>query len=292
VSDPRTAKQALELNQVREFLCGARVPYTRVERGDDPPDLVVHREGSLPLGIEVTEYHPQDQRVAFEKRWKEFQDAIDPLLEVRPLLAGIGIHLSFHDPRVPQHRYHYALALEVVRCTEFVRQEGWDGARPLSLSFLDMGEQRLDRLDQDDWILGAADWPELKEHVSHLDIVDHHVLYRLPISSYQADTAGCSPSADALRRILDGKEYAIRKAIKRGRYAPAGPLWLLVVANNVNDLSSFAFADGGLKGALDSSGFDFQASVFQEVWMSEACGPGRALRLYPWDGLGTALAES
>jgi hypothetical protein len=285
VSDPRVAKQDLELNQVRAFLRGAGVPYTRLERGGDPPDVVVHRDGSPPFGIEVTEYHPQEGRVAVQTRWEQFRETIDPLVAAQPLLAGVQISLTFRDPLIPQRRHHAALAGEVVRCAVFLRQGGWEGPRPRSLYFLDMGRRRFDRIDTDDWIFSAADWPELATHVSQLDLRHHPAIpYPLPISNYQAQAAWCSPSGDALRDALDRKEAAVRAAVDQGRYAPGEPLWLLVVANNLNDISSFAFADERFKEALDDSGFDFQASVFQEVWMSEGCGPRRALQLHPWGG--------
>jgi hypothetical protein len=291
VSDPRAAKQERELNQVGEFLRRARVPYTCLERGGDPPDVVVHRNESSPLGIEVTEYHPQDGRVGVQTRWEQFREVLDPLLAARPLLAGVQISLTFHDHSVPKRSHHASLAREVVRCAEFVRQCGWEGTRHRSLYFLDTGGQHFDRIGPDEWIFSAADWPELAAHVNQLELRYYGVLYPLPISNYPVEGAWCSPSADALRASLDRKEAAVRAAIDQGRYAPGWPLWLLIVANNPNDISSFAFADEGLKEALDSSGFDFQASVFQEVWMSEGCGPKRVLRLHPWGGLGTAPVE-
>ncbi|WP_206108131.1 hypothetical protein, partial [Paludisphaera soli] len=59
MSDPRRQKieLELELEQARNFLGGAGSPHVSVEPGSDPPDVVVHREGSPPIAVEVTEYH-------------------------------------------------------------------------------------------------------------------------------------------------------------------------------------------------------------------------------------------
>jgi len=121
-----------------------------------------------------------------------------------------------------------------------------------------------------------------------LDLRYHDLTCPLPVTSYQAQAAWCSPCNEALRLVLDRKDGAIRTAIADGRISAIGPLWLLIVANNPNDISSFAFASAELKIAIDACGFDFEASVFQEVWMLDGCHSGRVQRLYPWESIRSA----
>lgn len=283
MADPRPGKQDLELRQVSAFLRAVRIPYVRLERGPDPPDVAAHRNGDGPLWIEVTEHHPQNERVAVQKRWGQFQETIHPLIAAQPLLTGVHISLSFRDSLVPSRHRHAALANEAVRCALSARQDGWEGPGRRSICFLGAVMQQV---GENDWVLPAAAWPELAAHVSQLELRYYPGLHEpLFSSNFQAQGAWSSPTGETLRDVLDRKETAMRAAIDQGRHTLGGPLWLLLVANNLSDMSSFAFASDRLKDALDDSGFDFGTSVFQEIWMLEGCGAGRARRLHPWDGL-------
>ena len=61
MSDPAPPNKDLELKPGPYVPPGSgHLLDTSLERGADPPDIVVYRDGNPPLGIEVTEYHPQD----------------------------------------------------------------------------------------------------------------------------------------------------------------------------------------------------------------------------------------
>ena len=65
---------------------------SRIEKGPDPPDVIVRGDGSSSLGIEVTEYHPERNRVGMETRAGQFRRTLDTLVETRPSLRkGAGI---------------------------------------------------------------------------------------------------------------------------------------------------------------------------------------------------------
>ena len=223
----------------------------------------------------------------YRMRYDRFKGTVTSLLESRPHLNGIQISLSFHDHRVPTLRDHGKLAAEVIRCVEFVRQSGLGRkGGPSLLCFLDITWRGSGAVGAWPPLIG----PYLRQHVSQLDLHQYHISHPLLISCWQAQGDWCSPSADALRAALEKKQDDVRKAVDQSRYTPDGPLWLLVVANNLNDISSFAFTDDKrLKDAVNGSGFDFQASVFEEVWMLEGCGDGRAHATPPVGGLAARL---
>jgi hypothetical protein len=84
--------------------------------------------------------------------------------------------------------------------------------------------------------------------------------------------------------LLEDKDERIREATRAGKYLKAESLlWLLIVSNTREDLSSWIFGDWQLKQPVDHSGFDFSNSPFDEVWLMDQAAGGRSHRIYPWD---------
>jgi hypothetical protein len=286
VSDNRPSKLALEQKQVEDFLRAAGIAHSRIERGGDPPDVLVYFDEGVPLGIEITEYHPEQGRAAAQKRWSQLLETLESLRADVASLHGVKINVTFRDPELPPHRYHTALAQELIRCVKDQAQAGLEVGDYREICFVNWPLDRPLKKSSDGWLYGAETWQLLSEHLTLVELKRWRwpILDPIPISNYQTQTGWCTPNSGALRSALEKKEADLRVAIQQGRYRPVEPLWLLIIANNPNDISSFAHGSTRLREAVDDSGFPFAGSVFQEVWMSDAFGHQPPHRLYPREG--------
>ena len=258
--------------------------FQSLEDGQDPPDVRVLRNGSPPLDIEVREYHPDVDRVGMEKRARQFLDILDGLVQQQALLKGVHFNVTFRKPGIPQHRHYAPISQEAIRCTEYAIHQGWIGQKTVKFSVQDFVKSNTFLCLPPSWIvLPAGDWPVLFRHVDALEVFQIQFDGYLPSSCYQAQTAYCSPYAAAFSALLNDKHGSVHEAIQAGRFSKASsPLWLLLVSNTAGDLSSEIFGDWQLKQSVADCGFDFENSLFDEVWlMSEAEG-GRSQRLHPW----------
>jgi hypothetical protein len=257
---------------------------SRLGDGPDPPDVHVFREGLPTLDIEVREYHPASDRVAMEERARELREILDGLIGRLPSLKGVAVRLLVQDAKMPRRSRQRAIAEELVRCIESVLSRGWVSGGRFELSFLNhvkpgtYDEDVIGSLD-----LSAKEWPLVAEHMRQVDLHLTAFDYFFPSGVYQAQSAFCSPRDDAFRSILEGKERRLDNAIRKGRYSKGeSPLWLLIPVNVSNDLSSFVFNNVRLKQSIDECGFDFQSSVFDEVWLTDETGGGKSQCVHPW----------
>jgi hypothetical protein len=283
VSDLEGAQAEREHKQVRAFLANLGIAYTTLTSGNDPPDVIVHR-GNMPLiEIEVTEYHPEDDRVGIEKRWQQLRDLLYSTIKEHAQLKGASITPIFRDAKLPQRRHHPAIAESLLACAEHLLNQGWAGSERLRVVFgdcVDRGSYR--QIGPRQLVLPAKEWPVLAKHVSVIYMQFISWNGYLPVNNPQAQTAWCSPYPAAFLEILERKESKIRSAIHTGKYSKGdGPLLLLIVSNVPGDLSSSIFGDEHLEQAIRESGFDFEGSVFDEIWLMEAHS-GQSQCLFPW----------
>jgi hypothetical protein len=281
VSDSRLAKIQREQDQVHAFLNGRGIAFDRLDEGPDPPDVIAHRDGLPPLGIEITEYHPEGDRVGMEDRARQFRGTFDDLIARLPSLKGIAVSVVFKDARIPSLRRHEDIANEILRCMLYLSRPARIEFSGIKLSFQDDSPRPLGH----HWsALPAQEWPVLAKYVSSLELNGFSHDYHLPCSCRQAQAAFSSPFAAAFSSLLEGKAERICKATQRERYKKSNsPLWLLIVSNRRNDLGSHIWGDPHLRTAIEESGFDFVESPFNEVWlMAEVLG-GKSQRLYPWE---------
>lgn len=280
VSDTNPEKTQRELDQVRAFLRLQRMDYEAIERGPDPPDVIVRRVGALPLGIEITAYHPDEDRMGLEKRSGQFRDVLYDMIRESPKLKSVLIQIFFHDGKAPRANRHSPVGAEMVRCVEYAVDQGWVGEAPRKISFVDGWYDTGDH-----WIiLPSAEWPLLAESVDLIQVSRMSWDGYFPSHDFSAQAAYSSPYPEAFYRLLAKKEAAIRDAIQSKKYVQGeGPLWLLILSNIQGDLASHIFAEAWLREAVEDSGFDFGHSVFEAVWLMDVQGDGRSQRLYPWE---------
>jgi hypothetical protein len=246
---------------------------------------MVLRDGEPPIAIEVTEYDPEEGRVGVEIRWHKFRETIEKRLREYSSLKGVLVSPVFCDSSIPGKNVQQAIADELVRCADWVLNEGRVGGEKLTIEFSPVVLPGTAHSINHHWctLLSASDWPVLEKYVSVLHITRLPWDYHLPTHNPQAQSAWISLYPQALREPLDQKEDAVCRAIQARRYTKGpGPLWLLIVSNTARDLSSWVFGDETLKGVLDKTGFDFERSVFDRIWLLDASSPGRSQCLYPW----------
>jgi hypothetical protein len=285
MSDPRPEKKAREKGQVRAFLGSRLLSFKGIEEGQDPPDVQVIQDGFPALNIEITEYHAEVGRVGIEKRWRQLAETIYDLIKQRPALKGVSADPIFLDHRIPSRIHHGEIACELLRCAEFVLDHGWLEIGNRKLSFQSWVSTGLCYPITPSWtVLPASEWPTLAKHVSAVTVSKIDFAGFLPSNNPQAQSAYSSPYAGAFLSLLEEKEDSIRRAIRTGKYAKSNSaLLLLIVCNTRGDLSSEIFGDWQIKPSLDECGFDFQNSVFDEIWLMDEIGGGKSQRLHPWD---------
>lgn len=283
MSNHEGAQVVQEQELVCAFLANLGIASLGLTRGSDPPDVIVHRRSKPSIEVEVTEYHPEDDRVGMEKRWQQMRDLLYLEVKKHPQLKGVSISVIFRDRRVPRQCHHPAIAESLFACAEFLLQQGWIGPERLKVYFGDYVDRGFYRqIGPRQLVLSSKEWPVLGRHVTALYIRSASWNGHFPVSNPQAQTAWCSPYSAAFLEILERKEWKIRNAIESGRYSKGeGPLLLLIVSNVPGDLSSSIFGDEHLERVIRESGFDFEGSIFDEIWLMEAYS-GESQCLFPW----------
>ncbi len=86
--------------------------------------------------------------------------------------------------------------------------------------------------------------------------------------------------------IFDDKDSKVREVLHDiKRFPPDVPLWLIIISDVVNDMTSHLFPSSkedrdDLFRAIHESGYDLTASPFTEVWLYAASGRLK-LRFFP-----------
>jgi hypothetical protein len=151
------------------------------------------------------------------------------------------------------------------------------------LVFIDSAEHGLCEPSYPNWLhLSGKQWPILASYLNTVTVSRIPYEVYLPCNSGQAQTAWVSPSSDAWDSLLAAKNLDVQKKVDSGKYSKEDrELWLLVVGDRSNDLSSTLIMGQELKDTLDRCSFDFNMSNFDRVWaLSESSGIAQCI--YPW----------
>ncbi len=281
MSAPNPTNIQEELEQARMFLSARQMEFLDVAPGNNPPDVIVTRERMPPLEIEVTKYHPEEDRVGMELRASQIREALNGLIRQSPNLKGISVGVHYQDLRMPKARDHTSIASEIVRLIEYAVANGLvvEGNR----KFCVVPDPVLNRISNF-FFLPAADWPLLAKHVSVVYLSRFPFDYYLPSNNTYAQSGYCSPFPEAFQSIFSAKEAKIRRAIKHKTYARCdSPLILLIPCNIRGDQRSYIYGSDLLRDSVEECGFDFASSHFDEIWLMDLCGGGRSQCLYPWE---------
>jgi hypothetical protein len=268
---------------VKAFLAGL-TDYTSIECRERP-DFVVRRDTASDFALEVTEYHQEVEDLgiptsAFEARWwKELEPLLEQERKARPTLEDVVAHLQFHGPELPKKGVQPKLASELVRLVERVASEVM--VQDIEVVFATRDTIATVGTNWGDCLfLANEDWPLASRCLNMLRVSRRTGLKGLPWICQNVAAAWIAPSEDEFRRVLEGK------ALKAQGYSLGGrPLWLLIVCEVHGDLQSHVFPRNDfdlaqLEETLQATGFDFQHSPFNEVWLFSAFS-GTRLRLYP-----------
>ena len=286
----RRPQAQIELGQGTALLDGIGMHPTRIRNGPDPPDVVAEFDNFPAISIEITEYHPGNDRVGMELRWNQLRYSIDEVIKRRPHWKGMGITLYFQDPLIPQQHFHHRIVDDLIRCVDHIGRLGWVSGLRRRVLFRD--EELKPPLPETmhEWgFLPSADWPAFSLHIKQIDLVQESYSYYLPVSAFEPQTAWCSPFAAAFRAIIKRKDALIERAIKTGKYSELSPnLWLLIITNSPKDMESHIFADPSLPYIAAECLEVFTSSYFDKIWLMDHSRPHRLQLLHPYADIPTS----
>jgi hypothetical protein len=295
-----SAKKANECNQVTRFLQSRGVQYRDLE-ASERPDFWLTLIGGRRVAIELTEYRPREPmhgrstRSDVEARWyRGLWQCIDGLRRQKPSLKHSCARLRFHDPELPGKRTHAQIAESVVELVETVAAQRTIDATDFQIAFqaaeaianwrapiCEMFPGRKCYYLAARATLGAPgaqlflvreEWPELSPILASIDVLRTPYAAWPPWNCPDIQGAWSDPSGREFRAILRDKQEKARK------YRLSGTsLWLLIVCDVPDDVSSHIFPENGddltrLHDAIADSAFVFEASPFAEVWLfSQFC---------------------
>lgn len=259
----------------------------------DPPDIRVSHNGSPILNLELTEYHIDDDQVATNARWaKDLWPRVDALRRREAALSGILGFVVFSDNKLPSLRRQDSdqFAGELVRLAGQVSQELL-ATDKLKISFSPRTDPARPPFIKPGWcLLPNEDWPLISQHlvvVTFKRVLDQRVLDQWPRwTCLQTDAGWTQMTSGRFRRIFDDKDSKVRKACQHvQRFPPGVPLWLVIVCDMLNDMTSHLFPTNKedreeLFRAMRESGYDFSSSAFTEIWLYSDFS-GHKLRLFP-----------
>lgn len=273
-------KKKREKLQVERFLEARGFEHLSVEPELEPngwPDQWIRIGDAADIAVEVTEYRPRVKvgkkadRSTIQARCDE---SLLPKIHDYKIqfeeLHDIQACLYFKDRDLAPKHEHAKIAKEVVRfALQYSSKARTD--KDVQLPLFPRGD--LDRLPPGG--VAEEDWPGLRKRIARI------VLRRRPGIKWPTWTCpgvNCSfisPSSQEFDAILKGK------ALQAGGHNPtAHPLWLLIVSDVPNDISSHIFPRYDheselLQNAVTGCKFDFAHSPFAEVWLtSDESGNG------------------
>jgi hypothetical protein len=277
----QSQKFVRESEQVRKFLLARQTPFLDLKPGNDPPDVLVLCDAGMAIHIEVSEYHPEDDRVGAEKRWMLFSKEYLQIAKSSDL-KGVMCHIGFADGQLHISRDHKALAKQLIDCIQCLIAKRFLELGRLELEFVDDLAFGVEEFDGRHLSLSSRQWPILRNYLSMVIVECCPIDYVLPCCNYQTETAWCSASADHFMTILQSKEKKIANGVGAGRFSPErSELVLLVMVDTQFDLASMASDCEGLRSELVEKGFDFEKSGFSSIWIMPDRTDGRPWRVHP-----------
>ncbi|MFO1429551.1 MAG: hypothetical protein U1F76_05330 [Candidatus Competibacteraceae bacterium] len=191
-----------------------------------------------------------------------------------------------HD-RLPAKKHHKTLAAEFVQLAELLMLRLAENGQRIKVSFNRSDKISPSRLIQRGWEwLPKEEWPTLAMHVSWVRVDRMDQVSWPPWDCPQIDTGFAYYSEVEFRRIFECKQKKVRDAMAEGKFdASLGPLWLLIVCDNRDDITSHIYPTDSsdieqLREVVAASEFNFQDSPFQQVWLFSRL-LGAKYRLFP-----------
>jgi len=117
------AQEQEERFYLDKFLDALGLHADSIDRGADPPDLVLTESGRA-IAVEVKGFHSAatgdagHPRRAVEEEWDALRETISTARRAHPELDSINCHLSFRGLLVPPRRQHVAFADELIRLVQ------------------------------------------------------------------------------------------------------------------------------------------------------------------------------
>jgi hypothetical protein len=237
----------------------------------------------------LTEYHVDERKVATTKRWAtELWPRIDAIRRTNAELGDIYGFVVFSDQILPSLRKPEAdqFATEIVALAVQVGRP-LDVGRERKISFLPRADALKYPFIPPVWqLLPKEDWPTASKHIEAV------TFRKLPLPTWerwtcpQTDAGFTNIAATQFRSILEEKDRKVREVLEdTQRFPPDVPLWLVIIADMMNDLTSHLFPTNDedrteLLGAIRNAGYDFRSSSFEAVWLYSDFSRSK-LRLFP-----------
>jgi hypothetical protein len=218
---------------------------------------------------------------------------VDELRRNQVTLQGIYGFVVFSDNKLPPLRRQEAdqFADELVTLAAQISQ-ALGAAGELKISFLPRADlERLPFTLPGLRLFPNEDWPLIPQHlgaVTFTRIPDRWPRWACP----QTDAGYTQMQSGRFRRIFDEKDLKAREASQDvQRFPPGVPLWLVIVSDLMNDLTSHLFPTNRedtqeLFRSMRESRYDFSSSAFAEIWLYSEFSHQK-LRLFPAPPSGT-----
>ncbi|WP_148597528.1 hypothetical protein [Aquisphaera giovannonii] len=254
----------------------------------DPPDVCVRRDGKTILVVEVTAYHSGNAQVRASDKWNNrLWPKIDDLRRQEAILKGIMGSVAFKDInalRLNQEQYS-TLATEIVELARSISPNLDDHER-VKATFAETADTAPVSIIDPRWLqVSAKLLPLAAKSLLSVTYSKHPVDWQ-PWSCPQIDAGWSKVSAEKFRSILEEKSAKVWKnSGDPSRYPPGASSWLLIICDEVNDMSAHVFpsdsvARTALLQTIANCGFDFEKSPFNEIWLFSEFRQSK-LRLFP-----------
>jgi hypothetical protein len=226
--------------------------------------------------------------VAANSQWNvRLWPKIEELMKQEPSLKDIHAFVAFSGsevPSLPKPQFE-GLATELVKLAGQVGPTLAD-AEELKISFMSRSSGSSLPGIRPGWgFLPSEDWPLSAKHIAAVTFMRFpHGWHRWQCP--QADTGWTRQTTGKFRDIFIGKEEKVRRVLhETTRFVPGVPIWLVIVSDRNNDMTSHLFPTSRedreeLFAMIEASNYDFMKSPFDQVWLYADFGQLK-LRLFP-----------
>lgn len=269
------SKQRREKQHVERFLKAVGIDCTALERGADPPDVIVTTNDSR-IALEVTEYHTRRDgkpaRTAFQSNWNRLWQEIDRE-RIQRSLKGVHCRIDLRNEHLPSKTRTADFVHELVCVVE--RATGRMAGSELTVNLLPANVQQWCPTTAGEIVESSEQFPALDQHVTELHVSPSNTDWPRWTCPAAAAAMIC-PDAETFRVLAEkkgGNDWCV----------PGARRWLLIVCGLLNDVGSHVFPDSKqdraeLEQALEPA--THWLKKFDEVWLFSEFD-GRCLRLHP-----------
>jgi hypothetical protein len=240
----------------------------------DPPDIRVWCNGSPVVELEFTEYHVNHEEVATSDRWANLLwPKVDELRRKDDALKAVGAWVNFFDTKLPSlgKKEIEQFANELVELARQVTST-LGSSEDLKISFSPRSTTGKYPVIQCGWHrFPGEDWPLISLHLNTVKFTKTPVVWPR-WHCYQTDSGWMSLKVETFGKIFEDKERKVRNKLGAGIQTRGVPLWLVIVSDLLNDLSSHVFPSNEwdseeLFRIIRATGYDFAGSPFSQVWL-------------------------